>query len=278
MKNALIFFLMTYALSASADDLRGNPQSERDVIRVATAMDHLTVLEFGEPVTLAAAGSATFQIERHEDKVFIKPLKAGSSTDLFVWTASRRFTYELEAPGEVKNMNFAVDNRVPISKPAPNNNQRLGEIADMMLTRAFLNAERVDNRGIKDVKGRVTVRIQHVFCSKDSVYIHYSVRNLGQRPYRVVTPSVHQLLPARTRVSLPALKYAQLDGEMVRKLGATNASAISVANAVTQKENLGNGEETQGVIVVRQQFEGTVVVQLTFGFDGNSRVQATLVL
>ena len=72
----------------------------RAVIHVATALNHLTILEFHEPVTMAAAGSSDFQIERQENKVFVKPMKSGASTDLFVWTASRRFAYELETtPG-----------------------------------------------------------------------------------------------------------------------------------------------------------------------------------
>src|SRR6516225_6135801 len=118
MKRVLMFVLMASAISVWADELKVGAPAAADVIHVATALDHLTVLEFGEPVTMAAAGSNAFQIERHEDKVFIKPLKTGASTDLFVWTASRRFTYELETTGEVKNMNFAVDSRMPAPKPA----------------------------------------------------------------------------------------------------------------------------------------------------------------
>ena len=47
------------------------------VVHVATALNHLTVLEFHEPVTMAAAGSSDFQIERESNKVFVKPVKSG---------------------------------------------------------------------------------------------------------------------------------------------------------------------------------------------------------
>src|SRR5438105_4972638 len=162
MKLSLVLVVMMYAVFVSAEELKvSHPKSE--VIHVATALDHLTVLEFGEPVTMAAAGSPTFQIERHEDKVFIKPLKTGASTDLFVWTASRRFTYELEPAGEVKNMNFAVDSAIPAPKPVPDNSAQLAEVADMMLMRAFLGAERINSNSISEQKGRITVRIEHVF-------------------------------------------------------------------------------------------------------------------
>ena len=72
------------------------PVLQSEAVHIATALDHLTVLEFGEPVTKAAAGSPAFTIEWRDNKVLIKPLKPGVSTDLFVWTASRRFTYELD--------------------------------------------------------------------------------------------------------------------------------------------------------------------------------------
>src|SRR5215831_2432536 len=151
MKRVLIFVLLALSRAVAFDDVKSHQPSAGEVIQVATALEHLTVIEFGEAVTMAAAGSPSFQIERREDKVFIKPLKAGASTDLFVWTASRRFTYELEPPGEVKNMNFAVDSRVPTPKPAPDSKEELNDIADMMFTRALLGSERVDSANIKDV-------------------------------------------------------------------------------------------------------------------------------
>ena len=83
MKRALMFALIVSVL-ASADELKDRQLTRVEVVHVATSLDHLTVLEFGEPVTMAAAGSPAFQIERHEDKVFIKPLKSSAATDLFV--------------------------------------------------------------------------------------------------------------------------------------------------------------------------------------------------
>jgi hypothetical protein len=237
----------------------------------------LTVLEFGEPVTMAAVGSTAFQIERHDDKVFVKPLKTGSSTDLFVWTATRRFTYELEAPGEVKNMNFAVDSRAPAPKPAPDTSAHLEEIADMMFTRAFVGAERVDNASIKDAKDRVTLRIEHVFQSRNTFYIHYSVRNLTQRPYRVVAPAVVEGLAPKPSIALASLSHTQLDQEILRRLGEVKERSVPVVRAEIGKEDLQPGEETQGVLAIREQVTGPTLFQLTCGPEGSHKVQATMV-
>jgi hypothetical protein len=277
MKRALIFVLTMYAISVSADELKASQPASSEVIHVATALDHLTVLEFGEPVTMAATGSPAFQIERHEDKVFIKPLKAGASTDLFVWTGSRRFTFELEPPGEVKNMNFAVDSRIPAPKPVADSNPRMEEIADMMLSRALLGAERVDSTSIKDEKGRITVRIEHVFQSRSTIYIHYSVRNLTSRAYRIATPAVAELLAPHAALSLMSRQHTQLDGQVLRKLGELKERPMTPTRAEIRKEELQPGEETHGVVAIREQVSGPAIMQLTFGAEGGSKVQATVV-
>src|ERR1700757_3964371 len=49
------------------------------------------------------------QIEWRDNNVFIKPLKAGQSTNLMVWTEHQMSTYELDAPGDVKEMSFLID-------------------------------------------------------------------------------------------------------------------------------------------------------------------------
>jgi hypothetical protein len=276
MKRTLILLLMLYVVSASADELKvGSPRSE--VIHVATALDHLTVLEFGEPVIMAAAGSPAFQIERREDKVFIKPLKTGASTDLFVWTASRRFTYELEPPGEVKSMNFAVDRVISAPKPVLETSAQLAEIADMMLTRAFLGAEHINSDSISNQKGRITVRIEHVFQSKESLYIHYSISNHSARPYRVTAPKVAETLAPQATISILSLRHTQLDGQVLRRLGELRERPLKPARAENQKEDLQPGEETHGVVVIREQLSSPTIFQLTFGPEGSHRVQGTLV-
>ena len=277
MKRALILILTMYAVCGSADELKVNAPAPTEVIHVATALDHLTVLEFGEPVTMAAAGSPAFQIERHEDKVFIKPLKAGVSTDLFVWTASRRFAFELEPPGEVKNMNFAVDSRVPTPKPAPDSKEQLNDIADMMFTRALLGSERVDSSSIKDAKDRVTVRIEHLFQSRNTTYIHYSIRNQSARPYRVTAPSVTEAIAPEASISIQSLRHMQLDSQILRKLGKLRERPLTLSRADVQKEDIQPGEETRGVIAIREQVSGPSILQLKFGSEGSHNVHATMV-
>ena len=92
------------------------PSRDR-VVPIHTALDHLTVIEVGEPVVTVAAGSAAFKVEWRDNKVFIEPTEPGVSTNLFIWTASSRLNYELESAGEVGKMDFAIDYPRPTPPP-----------------------------------------------------------------------------------------------------------------------------------------------------------------
>ncbi len=65
------------------------------ILHVQTALNHLTVLEMTEAVSTVAVGSPVFKVEWRENKVFIQPTEPNVATNLFVWTASGRFNYEL---------------------------------------------------------------------------------------------------------------------------------------------------------------------------------------
>src|ERR1700735_2773894 len=88
------------------------PSRER-VVRVQTAMNHLTVIEVAEPVATVAVGSPqAFKVEREENQVCIQPLQENVATNLFIWTASTRLNYELvPAVSDAGQMDFAIDYR-----------------------------------------------------------------------------------------------------------------------------------------------------------------------
>src|ERR1700752_3105447 len=110
MKTIPILFLALGAMAAGAQTT-----TQTQIRHIETSLNHLTVLEFGESVTtLAVADPDSFQIERHGDKVFIKPLREGVSTNLFVWTATREVSYELDPAGQLAQMDVMVR-----AEPAP---------------------------------------------------------------------------------------------------------------------------------------------------------------
>ena len=242
-----------------------------NVTRVETALNHLTVLEFHEPVTMAAAGSSDFQIERQDNKVFVKPTKTGASTDLLVWTQSRRFAYELETTPEVKNMNFAIDAAIPAPPSAVTSSA--DELADMMLTRAFLGAVAIKNKQT-DSHDQISVRVEQIFRTRSTTYIHYSVENSGKTTYQLATPVGFELKPFHSPISLASFAHTQLDERAVKKLGRAELQPLIIARSENEQEEIQPGSSTEGVVAIRQDLKSPCAVQLVF--DGE--LKATFVM
>jgi hypothetical protein len=159
----------------------------------------------------------------------------------------------------------------------PESKDQINDIADMMFTRALLGVERVDSTSIKDAKDRITVRIEDVFQSRNTTYIHYSIRNHSTRPYRVTTPQVAEAIAPEASISIPSLRRMQLDGQMLHKMGKLRERQLTLAKAEVQKEDIQPGEETRGVIAIRETVAGPSILQLKFGPEGSHPVQATMV-
>jgi hypothetical protein len=275
VKLRIFSWILVAAAVVVADDAPAQPATGNGFIRVATALEHLTVLEFGEPVTMVAAGGDSFQIERRDDKVLIKPLETGKSTDLIVWTASRRFIYELEAPGEVKDMNFVLDNRFSLSPPRAAVSS-VEESADAALS-AFLAARPIDSRAIRDRRRGVTVRVEHVLFAKNRIYLHYSIRNQGSHTYRLETPTVECLSALSSASLFPVRGGTQLDEQSLRRLAKSVGVGLEVASVHTPGAALPAGQKAEGVIGL-DRLPASAVVKLIFAPDRGRRVEAVIVL
>jgi hypothetical protein len=262
---------LMYGLFAVSMAAQQSQAPAQNVLHISTALNHLTVLEFHEPVTMAAAGSSDFQIERQDNKVFVKPTKPGVSTDLLVWTASRRFAYELETTEEVKTMNFAIDAAIPLAPPVVSSSA--DELADMMLTRAFLGAVQIRSNE-RTARDQVVIRVEQLFKTRSTVYIHYRVENNTDTRYHAGLPAVFELKPQHSSISLGSIVHTQLDSRSLKKLGATKALPLAVGHAESELEQLEPGASTQGVVAIRQDLKSPAVLQLVF----DSGAKATVVM
>jgi hypothetical protein len=236
-------------------------------------LNHLTVLEFGEPVSMAAAGSPAFHIERQQDKVLVEPKNNGSATDLLVWTASRRFNFELEPAGEVSKMDVAIDMSVPRPKPVVPAEDQMQKIADTVMKQALLGTEPIDSTSVRS-HSNVVVRVQQVFRTRNTIYIQYKIENHTAHPFRIAVPAVFEVEVGHTPVSLLGLSRTQLNDKISAKLRRTSSLALPVALAESDGIDVASHQERQGVIAIRQDLQAPKVLELQF--SGN--VKATLVL
>jgi len=275
-----VFFVL--AVAAAEAQTTGQGQ----IRHVETSMNHLTVLEFGEQVTTLAVGDAdSFQIERHEDKVFIKPLQAGVSTNLFVWTTSRELSYELDPSGSLSTMDVLIrtdpapDPRTVARTEEELSERKIHEIAAQVLTQTLAGAEDIVPESAKIERNCVQVVLEQVYRTGDQVYIRYSITNGTEAPYRVTTPAVYAQTPGTDVVSLVNLRNHQLKRKTYASFKTHRGLALDVAQAESTPRDLAPGEKATGVIGIKSM-DGYQprLYQLNFGIDQSRPVTAEAVL
>jgi hypothetical protein len=271
-------------LAVAAAGAQTTTQSQ--IRHIETSLNHLTVLEFGESVTtLAIADPDSFQVERHDDKVFVKPLREGVSTNLFVWTASRELSYELDPAGQLGAMDVLVR-----TEPVPNPHTRtqasaepsdaeIRKIASLVLTQTMMGVEDIVHDAEKRATGRVEVDLEQVYRAKDRIYIRYSVANETKAPFRVTTPGVCAPVPTEQPISLVSLRNHQITSQTLAAFKARKVSGIPVTQAETGTHDLAPGEKTTGVISIGScTGNPPQIYQLNFGADQNGPLTVEVVL
>ena len=280
MKKLTIGFLIVVATATGAQTT-----SQNQVRHIATSLNHLTVLEFGETVTTLAIGDLdSFEVERSGDKVLIKPLQQGVSTNLFVWTATRELNYELDPAGPVGTMDVLI-NAAPPSAARPvraavePSDEEIHRIASLVMIQALTGAEVITHDGARRSPGRIEVDLDQIYRAKDRLYIRYSVTDLTNTPFRVVSPDVYAPEPRRQPVSLVSLRDHQLTQKTFSQFKAKQGLQLPVLQNSTTVQDLAPGEKTTGVVSVEISLgDRPQLYQLDFGVDqsGPVRVEAVL--
>lgn len=254
-------------------------QERGEIIHVQTALDHLTVLEMNQPVNAVAVGSSSFRVEWRGNKVFIEPTETGVATNLFVWTPSGRFNYELDPAGGVPKMVFAIDQPAPSPPKIKTARIEIDRPADPLPDEVLMDMRPVQLLGRISRKNRVFVRITDWFEQNGKILIRYSIRNDTNHVYLPGTPQAVELKDPRYPQSLYTLRdYELAPGESAR-LRSDGATLVEVARADTHLE-IKPGQVATGIVTIKLppvRREPTVL-ELTFLAGSDGPVRATLVL
>ena len=278
--------LTTISLALAVAAAGAQTTSQSQIRHIETSLNHLTVLEFGESVaTLAVADPDSFQIERHDDKVFVKPLREGVSTNLFVWTASRELSYELDPAGQLAAMDVLVR-----TEPAPNphasaraadepSDAEIRKIASLVLTPTMMGVENVTHDQQKLAADRVEVEVEQIYRAKDRLYIRYSIANKSRTPFRVTDPDVCAPSPSEQPISLVSLRNHQITSQTFAAFKARKVSGIPVIQAESGARDLAPGEKTTAVISIESAAGNPPqIYQLNFGADQSGPLKVEVVL
>lgn len=271
---ATLALLVVLAAPLLGQKIETGADDGTQVMHLKTALNHLTVIELREPVVQVATGSQSFKIEWRENKVFVQPTEADATTNLFIWTASRRLNYELEPAGAVSAMDFAVDQPpIQMEKPKPASTPPAQPSpVDMLLAGKPIRLE-----AAKPSKRPVEVVFHDLYEKNGRVLIRYSVQNHGNHIYDVTTPQVYELTGARYPQSLYGLVNSQLGDRESARLTVRQQTPVSVLEGRVQSSHLAPGQETVGVVALRLPRSAEPIV-LRFDFANNDRDPVTAVL
>ncbi len=267
-----------FALTAKAQNINFS-----DVQHIHTALNHLTVIDMGEPIQfIAAADPDSFQIERAGDKVLLQPLKDGASTNLILWTVSRQISYELDAPGDVQKVNVLVRSvPVPVlSASAANTEKEHQQIAATATTEAMLGAQDiVIDQPSKNPTNGVTASIVRVLRTSDGTYLQYEIANHSNAPFRVTTPAVSPLTPTQAPISLLALRNHQLSRQTLSSFKPKlNGGPITISGR-TQQTDVAPGSSTTGYVLIRAfNTSAPEIYQVDFGMNASGPLVETVVI
>jgi hypothetical protein len=276
---AAMKMLITIPFALAVAAAGAQTTSQNQIRHVQTSLNHLTVIEFDEPVsTLAIADPDSFEVERHDDKVFVKPLREGVATNLFVWTASRQLSYELDPAGQLAKMDVliqtatapgpAADTHASTRTPAEITDAQIRKIASLVLAQAMMGVEEIVHDFAKPATDRVRIDLEQVYRSKDQLYIRYSVTNQTSTPFRLTTPDIFAPLPTQLPISLMSLRDRQLSPQAYRAFKAKPGASLAVVQAESAAHDLAPGQKTTGVISIGiSQGNPPQIYQLNFGAD-----------
>jgi hypothetical protein len=271
-------------LAANAQRIETEKPDRHKVLRVGTAPNHLSIIELADPVTEVAAGSSSFKIEWRGNKVFVQPLDPEATTNLFIWTASERLSYELVPAHSVEEMDFAIDQE-PSPKPAqtppavnPAEDPRAQQEAKLATDMLFTSTP-VRLAGQPRNQDRVQILLKDIYRDKDRVYVRYAIQNNGRSAYIPATPGVFSLSSPRASSSLYSLSTAQLVGDAIR-VTSRGQSPIKVVSAETRETAVAPGTTAWGLVAFElpPRTDGPAVVKFAFPSDGAGEVSALLVL
>lgn len=278
---ALPIFLLGGTLAGAQNVVHQPVHSDR-VTPIHTALDHISVIALPEKITRVAAGSQAMQIEWHGNDVFVKPLQSGQSTDLMVWTEHQFSTYELEAPGDVKQMTFVLDETnspVPQATRSDPPSKAIDQIAASAIGSTLLQVTPVTARGVHPAKDGVSVSIKDVVRDGSSFYVRFAVTNSSTLPYRIESPTVFEIAAKERADLLPSMKDTQITAKTVAQFQSNQTGQVPVRRTDIPQKDLSPGATAEGVVEIRPEDAAKPgIYQFVFGADNGHAVKAMAVL
>jgi hypothetical protein len=262
------------------------------VERIATSMNHVTIIQLPEPVVSISVGSNQVRVEYHDNRVLIEPKKPNISTNLFVWTANSHTVYEILPAGDATDMSYVVEKVFPepppLIEPLP---EQVEQQADAMYANALDHFRPIKNEKLRhgirfwyrhsgedQCSDCVRMHVTRVTEDAGSYYAYVVAENKSTHPYRLSEASVTALRPAFSE-DLPA-RYLnqQISVDAMREIGTFSPEPLRThGSTLHAPRDLKPGERAEWVVGFSKPVRTPAIYQLAAPDDERHPVTATVV-
>ena len=266
--SAVVLSLALPGQIAAEESIHVHPLEPARVTRVATALNHVSIIQLPEPILSAAIGSDGIRMEWHDNRVLIQPLKPGIATNLFVWTARTRTSYEILPAGDPALMSYLIDEVFPPPPPAPAgpSPEEVQKATDAMVSNALLGTRAIKYKS-KARKHHVNIRLDNITEDDKAYYVHLSVRNLTTQPYRISDLQVESIEPTFSGAAPQKYLYQQISDEVLESFGMYSPHALQTHGSTLAMHDLLPGRNTNWVVAVNKPAKTPSILRFYFPMD-----------
>ena len=250
------------------------------VVRVGTSLNHVSVIEFPEPVENAVIGSEMVRMEYRGSTVLVEPLKTGVSTDLFVWTAHSRTAYEILPAGTDSAMSYAISEVYPAPPPPPPGPTpaEAERSRDSVFDPFLLTTRQIATPHLHTDKPGVHVKLLQVAEDSQSYYVRLMVVNQTSQLYRVQNPWVEHVEPLfGAKMALRSVN-TQLTERNFAQVLSYDAAQLRTHGSTLVPRDLRSGQSVEFVVAIERPAHTPAMYMFNFpSDDGDSTIRAVAV-
>jgi len=249
------------------------------VSKIGTSLNHISVIEMPEPIVGATVGSDLVSMEYRDKTVLIEPLKPGVQTNLFVWTAHSRTTYEVLPAGDPSALSYSIRETYappPTPPPGPTPEEAQTE-RDRLHDTFMMTVRNIKARHYKETARRVHLRVLQVAEDQYAFYVRLRAVNATPHLYRIDTPVVSLLSPLfGERMALRSMNE-QLTDRKFAQVEAYDAYQLSTHGSTLVSRDLRSGEAVEWVMALKKPQRSRSMFEFTLPTDDGDQVHAVVV-
>ena len=284
--------LMLIGASAADTHITTDVIQPGKVTRVATALNHVTIIELPEPVVSYSIGSDAVRVEYHDNRILIKPTKPNVSTNLFVWTATSHTVYEILPAGDPAAMSYVLDQVLPAPPPVPEpSREEVERQTDTMYASALANQRLIRSgklphglrfwyrhSGEDHCDACVELRVTRITEDAGSYYVRVVAENKATHPYRLQEPAVTALRPTFSENIADHYMNRQISVDALREMGRFAPEPLRThGSTLNAPRDLKAGESAEWIVGFAKPGRTPAIYQFSLPDDEKHPVTATVV-